>query len=462
MSSENATSAFVEDWLCYNNILGEGAYGEVKLLVHKHTQEKIACKIINHKKYKDASAQINREVTIHKLLDHENIVKYFGRRQEPLKEYIFLEYAEGGELFQLIEPDIGMPSASAQLFMKQLLCGVNYLHSKGIAHRDIKPENILISADGILKISDFGLATLFRFKGKERLLDKKCGTKPYLAPEVFQRPYRAQPADIWSCGIVFVAMLTGELPWSDTTEVNPEFAKWKRNMYISDTPWSKLGNTALSLARKVLHCDSKKRLTLEEIERHAWMQFYFGSNTSSDSVDSSSENPAKRCNSMVEAETKHNREAPTVTLSQPVTLFRQSKIMQAMDNIRTTNYFSQPTQNDNLMLQFTQSPITKDNFDSLIKRMTRFYVLTNREKTLESLYSILDSLHLTWSLDVNGALTITTTDSHKNQLIFKVNLLDMDKKLLLDFRLSKGCGLQFKKKFIKLKECLSNIISKND
>lgn len=74
----------------------------VKLLIHKTTGDKIACKIINHDKYKDAAANVTREITIHKTLDHENIIKYYGRRQEPTKEYIFLEYAAGGELFQLI------------------------------------------------------------------------------------------------------------------------------------------------------------------------------------------------------------------------------------------------------------------------------------------------------------------------------------------------------------------------
>lgn len=66
-----------------------------------------------------------------------------------------------------------MPAVNAQTYMKQLLCGVKYLHGRGITHRDIKPENLLISNTGVLKISDFGMATLFRFKGKERLLDKK-------------------------------------------------------------------------------------------------------------------------------------------------------------------------------------------------------------------------------------------------------------------------------------------------
>lgn len=66
-----------------------------------------------------------------------------------------------------------MPSHSAQTYMKQLMHGINYLHNKGITHRDIKPENLLIGEGGVLKISDFGMATLFRYKGKERLLDKK-------------------------------------------------------------------------------------------------------------------------------------------------------------------------------------------------------------------------------------------------------------------------------------------------
>uniref|UniRef100_A0A6P7FFP4 non-specific serine/threonine protein kinase n=1 Tax=Diabrotica virgifera virgifera TaxID=50390 RepID=A0A6P7FFP4_DIAVI len=456
-------TVFVEDWLCSSNILGEGAYGEVKLLEHKNTKEKIACKMIDHNKYKDASANINREVSIHKLLDHENIIKYYGRRQEPNKEYIFLEFAAGGELFQLIEPDVGMPVAKAQFYMKQLFSGVEYLHSKGIAHRDIKPENILISSEGVLKISDFGLATLFRFRGKERLLDKKCGTKPYMAPEVLMRPYRAQPADIWSCGIVFVALLTGELPWGSTCNDNPEFLMWKTNNYILTTPWSKLGNTALSLAKQILHVESKKRFTLQQVLNHHWMQFNFSNGSSIDSVDdSSSTQLAKRYNSLIAAEINNARDMPVVTLSQPNTVYRHNAIMKALDNIKTSGKdlisFSQPVKNDNLVIQFSQTPITKDNFDVLVvKRMTRFYITNSKEKTLENLCSVLDTLHLSWNTDINGAVSISTWDTTKNQLRFKINLIEIDGKVLLDFRLSKGCGLQFKKMFLKLKEAMNDI-----
>jgi serine/threonine-protein kinase Chk1 len=85
-----------------------------------------------------------------------------------------------------------------------------YLHSRGVAHRDIKPGNLLLSESDQLKLSDFGMATVYRHNGKERLLSRRCGTLPYIAPEILLRPtFNAEPADIWSCGVVLVAMLTG-------------------------------------------------------------------------------------------------------------------------------------------------------------------------------------------------------------------------------------------------------------
>lgn len=102
-----------------------------------------------------------------------------------------------------------MPNWEAQKYFKQLLNGVEYLHTKGIAHRDLKPENLLLDHNSNVKITDFGMATLFRMRGKERLLDKRCGTLPYIPPEILEKPYHAEPADIWSCGIVLVAMLSG-------------------------------------------------------------------------------------------------------------------------------------------------------------------------------------------------------------------------------------------------------------
>ncbi|KAJ8913822.1 hypothetical protein NQ315_003731 [Exocentrus adspersus] len=184
--------------------------------------------------------------------------------------------------------------------------------------------------------------------------------------------------------------------------------------------------------------------------------------SNTDNVDGAAEKSFKGWNSMVEAETRHNRDVPQVTLSQPNMVYRPSSVNQLINEFKGTRReqvcFSQPTQNDNLIIQFTQSPVTKDNFHNLCKRMTRFYVTTSYEMTLEALCSVLDTLHYSWNIDASSAVTISTVDVMKTQLIFKANLFEMDNKILLDFRLSKGCGLEFKKKFLKVKSCLCDII----
>lgn len=164
----------------------------VKLLLNRQTGEAVAMKMVDTKKHPDASASVKKEVCIQKFLQHPNVLRYFGTRRQNDIEYIFLEYAAGGELFDRIgwyrweknysflycdlqldfifltlvcdiEPDVGMPIKDARRFFNQLLNGVSYLHSKGVAHRDLKPENLLLDDGDNLKISDFGMATMFRY-----------------------------------------------------------------------------------------------------------------------------------------------------------------------------------------------------------------------------------------------------------------------------------------------------------
>lgn len=112
-----------------------------------------------------------------------------------------------------------------------------------------------------------------------------------------------------------------------------------------------------------------------------------------------------RWHSLVEAETRHIADTPDVIQSQPLPSVRPAFIDQLISSRPEQFFFSQPTQNDNLMLQMTQSPITKDSFTNLIKRMTRFYVTVNYERALEILCNVLDKHHYNWSTDTQGIVS---------------------------------------------------------
>nr|CAD7445151.1 unnamed protein product [Timema bartmani] len=457
-------SEFVDGWTLAQT-LGEGAFGEVKLLLNHTTGEAVAMKIVNLEKHPDARTCIRKEVCIHRMLTDPHIIRYFGQRREGHVEYIFLEYAAGGELFDKIEPDCGMSQWEAQKFFKQLLAGVEYLHSRGVAHRDLKPENLLLDEQDNLKISDFGLATIYRIQGKERPLEKKCGTPPYVAPEVLIRRYHAEPADIWSCGIILVAMLAGELPWDQPTPDCEEYMAWKDGKGMNLTPWSKLDTTVLSLIRGILVPLPSGRYDISRILAHRWCQKRLSRMSGIRNSDVSMHySAAKRVCSGVNLSPPDcaQQDGARVCHSQPEPCLEQSNSL-----LPASFCFSQPAQLDNLLLssqlnctQQTTTQSSQNSFQKLVKRMTRFFVRSSCDEIVKLLCSVLEKNGCSWKLHTANVLTITSLDRRKMPLVFKAMALEMDGKTLVDFRLSKGCGLDFKRKFVRLKANLGDVVLK--
>lgn len=125
--------------------------------------------------------------------------------------------------------------------------------------------------------------------------------------------------------------------------------------------------------------------------------------------------------------------------------------------------FSQPTLMDDLLLCTQLNPTqgsSQNPFQRLVKRMTRFFVHTAAEETIKRITTILGETGYTWKTTDTTLVTASTVDRRKIQLVFKINLIAMDDMILLDFRLSKGDGIEFKRRFVEIKRSSADIISK--
>ena len=225
------------------------------------------------------------EVTLHGHIGrHQNIIEYYSTGEDATWRWIAMEYAEGGDLFDKIEADVGVSEEIAHLYFTQLVSGVAWMHSKGVGHRDIKPENILLSSSGDLKLADFGLATLYTYKGVRKGSSTMCGSPPYIAPEVINcskstqsKPskggpsYSADQVDIWSCGVVLFVLLVGNTPWDEPSLTSWEYNEFTKTQgHSSDDLWKKLPHTVLSLLRGMLKIDPESRFNFDDIRRHPW------------------------------------------------------------------------------------------------------------------------------------------------------------------------------------------------
>jgi serine/threonine-protein kinase CHEK1 len=230
-----------------------------------------------------SAKQIAMEVSLHSHIgQHPNVIEWFATGEDRVWRWIAMEYAEGGDLFDKIEADVGVAQDIAHLYFLQLISGVSFMHSKGVAHRDLKPENILMSDDGNLKLADFGMATMFEYKGQRKLSTTMCGSPPYIAPEVLAcgrtdrksaeaSRYAADLVDVWSCGVILFVLLVGNTPWDEPTKTSWEYQEYMRtNGRSTDSLWERLPGDALSLLRGMMSIEPKKRFSFAQIRQHPW------------------------------------------------------------------------------------------------------------------------------------------------------------------------------------------------
>jgi serine/threonine protein kinase len=135
-----------------------------------------------------------------------------------LSVYLVLEYCPGDELYNYLCRKGALPVETVQKIFTQLVGAVAYLHSKNCVHRDLKLENVLLDKNDNVKLCDFGFTR--EYEGKASYLQTFCGTVCYSAPEMLKgEKYAAEKVDVWSLGIILFALLAGELPFDDDSDV---------------------------------------------------------------------------------------------------------------------------------------------------------------------------------------------------------------------------------------------------
>ncbi|KAJ3450229.1 mitogen-activated protein kinase kinase kinase a [Anaeramoeba flamelloides] len=200
-------------------LLGQGSYGKVFLGFNLDSGELIAVKQIPQCEHNPKEMdQLQKEVKLMSQLEHENIVKYLGTSKDKDFVNIFLEYIPGGSLSSLLSRFGKLEESVIQLYTRQILQGLKYLHYHNILHGDIKGANLLVDTDGSIKLADFGAAEEITGYNKSNETTNLRGTPFWMAPEVIRNNTYRKESDIWSLGCTVVEMLTAQRPWSNYNE----------------------------------------------------------------------------------------------------------------------------------------------------------------------------------------------------------------------------------------------------
>lgn len=259
--------------------LGRGATGRVLLATHKTSGQRAAVKAVlkallsEEEPAEGADSAglpygIEREIIIMKLLAHPHVLRLYDV-WETLKElYLVLEYVEGGELFDLLVEQGPLEEVEAVRYFRQIVQGAAYCHLFGICHRDLKPENLLLDAEYNVKLADFGMAAL---ETGDRLLETSCGLPHYAAPEIVSGlAYHGAALDVWLCGVILFALLTGRLPFDDEN-IRSLLLKVQSGNFEMPPELSK---EALHLILQCLTVDPERRIRTQEILDHPLMDKY--------------------------------------------------------------------------------------------------------------------------------------------------------------------------------------------
>ncbi|KAJ3060658.1 hypothetical protein HDU98_003406 [Podochytrium sp. JEL0797] len=251
------TNSLCADDFTTLRVVGKGSFGKVVLVKKNNTGRVYAMKILSKKHI------VQRQEVVHTLSERNVLIEttaspfLVGMKfsfQTPEKLYFVMDYMNGGELFYHLQRETVFSEEQSKFYTCELVCGLEFLHKRGIIYRDLKPENVLLDSNGHVALTDFGLC-----KENMKPTDTTttfCGTAAYLAPEILKGEGYSMCVDWWSLGILFYEMATG-LPPFYSENVNLMYKKILHNQLLFPIGFSK---DAEAFVRALLDRNPKTRL----------------------------------------------------------------------------------------------------------------------------------------------------------------------------------------------------------
>ncbi|KAL7310852.1 hypothetical protein PS15m_010295 [Mucor circinelloides] len=316
----NTGNKILNDYMILKEI-GRGVHGKVKLAQHMGTGELVAIKIVDKKNRrrqmgysllrdhgpggagtepasKENEQKIRREISILEKCCHPNVVRLREVIDVPesRKIYMALEYTESGEIEWRDSHDQPVMTVDeARRIFRDIVNGLDYLHFQGIIHRDIKPANLLLSHDGVAKISDFGVSyynpylastltgialhpsdeELYRI---DRELAETAGTPAFFAPELCcagdqstnaKKIHISKAIDVWALGVTLYCFIFGQCPFIAATEF--ELFDTIPTQPLTFPPDFDIDADLKDLLTRLLAKNPDDRITLDQVKRHPWV-----------------------------------------------------------------------------------------------------------------------------------------------------------------------------------------------